>query len=67
MAFNEAKTRAVLIKPQLARADWNLSGSDESPFSKYSQILFVVLIERYDGEHRSAPTGDQGEWSNPRS
>jgi type I restriction enzyme R subunit len=40
MDLNEAKTRAVLINPQLARADWNLSDR--------TQVRFEVPVEGYD-------------------
>src|SRR5690242_12978881 len=40
MDFNEAKTRAVLINPQLVRADWNLSDR--------TQVRFEVPVEGYD-------------------
>ena len=38
--LNEAKTRALLINPQLERADWNLSD--------HSQVQFEVPVQGYD-------------------
>src|SRR5713226_627319 len=38
--LNEAKTRALLINPQLERAGWNLSD--------HSQVQFEVPVQGYD-------------------
>lgn len=38
--LNEAKTRAILINPQLERAGWNLSD--------HSQVQFEVPVQGYD-------------------
>src|SRR6267378_2443933 len=38
--LNEAKTRALLINPQLERAGWNLSD--------HSQVQFEVPVKGYD-------------------
>jgi hypothetical protein len=40
MDLNEARTRALLINPQLERAGWNLSDR--------SQIQFEVPVQGYD-------------------